>query len=706
MSAEGLPYIELLSPLIFVLGTIYVLSPVLPLSHSWARASVFAVVWLVVARYLSWRFFDTVLPADGEWYKIGWVYFCFAVEALALFDAFILYLAFLRTSDRRAEADAHEARLRALPPDELPSVDVYIPTFDEPMEVLEKTITGVLCLDYANFNAWVLDDGRRPWVKAFCEAKGVGYLTRPNNAHAKAGNINHALTKTSADFVAIFDADFIPQRNFLMRTIGFFADPSIGVVQVPHAFYNYDPTQSSLALQKALPDDQRFFFDAVMPSRDGWNAAFCCGSNSVTRRAALRRVGDVLPTELITEDVLFSITLLRNGYITRYLCERLAIGLAPEGLKAFFVQRRRWARGAMQILYLAAGPLGRDLTLMQRLLFLPTHWLSQSLMLVLVIVAPLVFLWTGVLPLVNVTTEAVLYYQLPMVLAVAGGIWAFAPRQYFPFAAQVHGTFQSFKILPTVLVTIAKPFGHVFKVTPKGVGAKKSDYDRAIFWTAASLMALTILGLVINTLPEWRIIGQTGLLPIVAFWSAVNIVVLFLVCMMSLQAPVRRGEERFSLNEPIWMFAASGALSTGRIKDISLSGVAIAVDEDRALASKIGEHVRVFIAEVGFVAATVVRQTGRLLAVQFDLPPCVERDLLIRKLFTTGLDATTVNASAFSSTGALLMSVWSTGRRQAGVEPPATPALPDKLPAQSLVVLAQPVPQRLADLAAERSIAA
>jgi cellulose synthase (UDP-forming) len=219
-------------------------------------------------------------------------------------------------------------------------------------------------------------------------------------------------------------------------------------------------------------------------------------------------------------------------------------------------------------------------------------------------------------------------------------------------------------------------------------------------------MALTILGLVINTLPEWRIIGQTGLLPIVAFWSAVNIVVLFLVCMMSLQAPVRRGEERFSLNEPIWMFAASGALSTGSIKDISLSGVAFVADQDRALVSKVGEHVRVFIAEVGFVAATVVRLTGRLLAVRFDLPPCVERDLLIRKLFTTGLDATTVNASAFSSTGALLMSVWSTGRRQAGVEPPATPALPDKLPAQSLVVLAQPVPQRLADLAAERSIAA
>jgi cellulose synthase (UDP-forming) len=707
MSVEGLPYVELLSPLIFVLATIYVLGPVLPLSNSWARASVFVLVWLVVVRYLSWRLFSTVLPADGDWYEIGWVYFCFTVETLALFDAFILYLAFLRTSDRRAEADAHETRLRALPPDKLPSVDVYIPTFNEPMEVLEKTITGVLCLDYPNVNAWVLDDGRRPWVKAFCEAKGVGYLTRPDNAHAKAGNINHALTKTSADFVAIFDADFIPQRSFLMRTIGFFDDPNIGVVQVPHAFYNYDPTQSSLALQKTLPDDQRFFFDAVMPSRDGWNAAFCCGSNSVTRRAALRSVGDMLPTESITEDMLFSITLLRQGYITRYLCERLAIGLAPEGLKAFFVQRRRWARGAMQILYLAAGPLGRDLTLVQRLLFLPTHWLSQSLMLTLIIIAPLVFLWTGVLPLVNVTAEAVLYYQLPMVLAVAGGIWAFAPHQYFPFAAQVHGTFQSFRILPTVLLTLAKPFGHIFKVTPKGAGAKKLEYDGTIFWTAAALMALTIIGLVINALPEWRIIGQSGLLPIVAFWGVINIIVLFLVCMMALQAPVRRGEERFNLNQPIWIFTASGALSTGRTKDMSLTGVAIVADEDRSLACKIGDHVRIFLTEVGFVGATVVRQAGRVLAVQLDLPPGLERDLLIRKLFTAGLDATTVNASAFSSTGALLMSIWATGGKKAAVELSAAPALiQEKLTAQSLVVHARPAPQRLADLAAQRAIAA
>lgn len=709
MNPEALTYFELMAPLAFVFGAVYLLGPMLPLSRPWARMLVFAVVWLVIARYLEWRLFETVMPAGGEWYEVGWVWFCFAVEVLALFDALILYLAFLRASDRHAEADAHEARLRSLPPEATPSVDLYIPTYNESLEVLEKTITGALCLEYPNFKIWVLDDGRRPWLKAFCEAKGVGYLTRPDNAHAKAGNINHALTKTNADFVGIFDADFIPQRNFLIRTMGFFEDPRVGIVQVPHAFYNYDPTQSSLALQKALPDDQRFFFEAVMPSRDGWDAAFCCGSNSVTRREALRSVGDALPTDSITEDMLLSIALLRNGYITRYLCERLAFGLAPEGLKAFFVQRKRWARGAMQILYLAAGPLGRNLSLMQRLLFLPTHWLSQGLMLLLTLVAPLVFLWTGILPLVHVTPEAVLYYLLPMILAVAGGIWAFAPRHYFPFAAQVHGTFQSFKVLPTVLVTMAKPFGHVFKVTPKGAEAKTSDYDRPIFWTAACLMLLTILGLVINSQSEWRIIGEGGLLPVVACWAVLNIVVLFLVCMMSLQAPVRRGEERFELDEPVWIFAANGALSTGRIRDISLSGAAIIADENRALATHSGERARIFITEVGFVAASVVRQAGQFLAVHFDLPPSVERDLLVRRLFTAGLDATTVHASALSSTAAMLMSIWATGttRSNAEVLPPALPlAAVEKLPAESLVVPSRQQPKRLGTIAAERKIAA
>ncbi|MGH6702851.1 MAG: cellulose synthase, partial [Bradyrhizobium sp.] len=130
MNPDALTYFELMAPLAFVFGAIYLLGPMLPLSRPWARMLVFAAVWLVIARYLEWRLFETVMPAAGEWYEVAWVWFCFAVEVLALFDALILYLAFLRASDRHAEADAHEARLRLLPPEATPSVDLYIPTYN------------------------------------------------------------------------------------------------------------------------------------------------------------------------------------------------------------------------------------------------------------------------------------------------------------------------------------------------------------------------------------------------------------------------------------------------------------------------------------------------------------------------------------------------------------------------------------------------
>ena len=178
--------------------------------------------------------------------------------------------------------------------------------------------------------------------------------------------------------------------------------------------------------------------------------------------------------------------------------------------------------------------------------------------------------------------------------------------------------------------------------------------------------------------------------------------------MMSLQAPARRGEERFKLDEPVWIFAANGALSTGRIMDISLSGVAIVADENRALATKAGEKARIFLAEIGFVAATVVRQSGRFLAVHFDLPPCLERELLVRKLFTAGLDATTVNASALSTTSAMLMSIWATGTTKP--EPQAITPEPGvfiaKLSAQSRVIEPMKQAQSLAEVAAQRKIAA
>lgn len=683
------PFLEVIAPLLFIIGAIYVLGPTLPMARASTRMLVFATVWLIVARYLNWRIFDTVLPATGEWYELGWVWLCFAVELFALFDAFILYLCFLRTSDRRREADAGETRLRAAT--ELPSVDVYIPTYSEPLEVLEKTVTGAQCLDYPNFTVWVLDDGRRPWLKEYCEEKGVGYITRPDNAHAKAGNINHALTKTHGDYIALFDADFIVQRNFLMRTLGFFADPKVGIVQVPHTFYNADPLQTNLAVHKSIPDDQRFFFEALMPSRDGWNAAFCCGSNSVTRREALRAVGDALPVDSLTEDMLLSLTMLRKGYVTRYLNEPLAYGLAPEGLSAFFIQRSRWARGAMQILYLRSGPLGPGLPLMQRLLFLPTHWLSQSLSMTFGILVPIVFLWGGVLPMANVTLEAVASYLLPMVLAIVGGICLYAPGKYFPLASQILGTFQSFRLLPVLLLTLAKPFGHGFKVTPKGGAAGSAGYEPEVFWVAAALVALTVVGLLINIVPESRIISEDALIPVVATWGAYNTLILFLVCMLSLQGSVRRSEERFACADPVWVIHSGQEGTLGKMIDISLSGASLAVENSGP--SMGSAKIKLFIPEVGLLSARIVRKSSESIAIAFDQLTGMERDLLIRKIFTSRLpEATTVVASAWSVTGEILKSIWITpSAARVGRNVPSAPSLSiEKLPALSLVVPPRP----------------
>jgi cellulose synthase (UDP-forming) len=149
----------------------------------------------------------------------------------------------------------------------------------------------------------VLDDGRRDWLRDYAAAKGLGYLRRDDNSHAKAGNINAALKRTDGDFVLVLDADFVPQQWFLYRTMGFFADAKIGIVQTPHHFFNHDPMQSALELRRSLPDEQRMFFDVIMPGRDGWDCAFCCGSNGVIRRAALDKAGGGLPTSSITEDI-------------------------------------------------------------------------------------------------------------------------------------------------------------------------------------------------------------------------------------------------------------------------------------------------------------------------------------------------------------------------------------------------------------------
>jgi cellulose synthase (UDP-forming) len=659
--------VEMLLPFI-VLATLAIGAPRRWLARPWGQAALVAVLAAIVARYLWWRFTMTVWPVEGWSAQAAFIWVLFVIECLAWCDTAILFMALLRRTDRRGEADQGEWRLRACRPEQLPTVDVLVATYNEPLDVLERTITGALALDWPKdrIRVHVLDDGRRDWLRRFCELKGVSYLTRPDNRHAKAGNLNAAIARTTAEFFMVLDADFIPQRNFLFRAMGLFDDPRVGIVQVPHNFFNHDPMQTNLSLQKVLPDDQRLFFNAIMPGRDGWDCAFCCGSNSITRRAAIKAVGGALPTGSITEDMLLTLALLRKGYITRYLDERLAIGLAAESLSAFFVQRARWARGSIQMLFLKDGPLGPGLRLHQRLLFLPSHWITQSLVLTVAMATPAVFLWTGLMPLAQASTESVLSYQAPAILGTMLTIRLLAPGQYFPLAAIAHGVLQAFRLLPTVLVTLLRPHGHAFNVTPKGSDAASgATVDWTTVHVALGLMTATALGLFVNSSYNHRIIDTGDLVPVVAFWALLNMVVLAVVATVAVTPPRLRAEERFPMDESCLILVPAAEGSAGSfpavIADLSLSGAMLGLDAGTDPGIRRGAWVALEIAGVGRVASEVRRvlpdSGGLRLGVQFDLPISRRRDALIAKLFTEGRDNSTQAFDAWAVTWHILLRI-------------------------------------------------
>ena len=262
-------------------------------NNTLARAIAIGVCVFLGWRYMFWRITETLPPSDQTLdFAVGATFT--SVEMLSMLGS-TLALAFLtRTIDRTPQANANLPWLKSMP--EQPLVDVLICTYNEEEGILERTIIGALGIDYPRYRLWVCDDGRRPWLKLLCEQHSCGYITRADNLHAKAGNINNALVHLAElpeqpNFVAILDADFVAKSQFLTRAVALMREPDVGVVQTPQHFFNPDPIQANLNLVSVWPDEQRFFFDVVMPSKDAWGGAFCCGTSSVLRFAPLVRIG-------------------------------------------------------------------------------------------------------------------------------------------------------------------------------------------------------------------------------------------------------------------------------------------------------------------------------------------------------------------------------------------------------------------------------
>lgn len=301
-----------------------------------------------------------------------------------------------------------------------PGVDVFIPVFGEPVEIVEPTVERALLLRGADLRVVLLDDGDDPAMRAMAQRRGAHYFTREHHTGAKAGNINHALGHTDGEFVLILDCDHVPRPDFLEATLGWLEDGETAFVQTPQCYAN--APQGGVA--GAAWAQQALFFGAIARGKDAHGAMFCAGTNVVFSRTALEGAGG-FPEDSLTEDFALSVRLHEQGWRSAYVPEVLALGLGPEDTASYVSQQQRWARGCLG----AIGPVLRarlPFRLKVQYLLSTMYFLSGWTVLVYM-TFPVVRILLGDQPLASASADQFLVHFVPyftaslLTVAVAGG---------------------------------------------------------------------------------------------------------------------------------------------------------------------------------------------------------------------------------------------------------------------------------------------
>lgn len=427
------------------------------------------------------------------------------------------------------------------------SVDVFIPTINEPVDMLRHTLLAAVHMDYAH-ETWLLDDGNRAEMAALARDLGCRYLARTENKDAKAGNFNNALKQSRADFIAVFDADHAPQKNFLTHVLGYFQDAQVAFVQTPQDFFNLDSYQHRGALKnRVVWTEQSLFFRVIQRGKDFWNAAFFCGSCAVLRRSALDNIGG-FATGTVTEDLHTSIKLHKQGFKSVYHAESLAFGVAPSSVVPFLKQRIRWGQGAMQVWRKEGILFCRGLTLAQRLNYFASvlayfdGWQKG-----LFYMAPAIVLLSGVMPISALGSEF-LWHFIPYYLL---NFWVFEEvgRGYGRTAYIEQYNMSRFAGFAWATLGVFNE-SLKFSVTPKGATSKQDTY-RFI----APQFAVLLLNGVAIPLGIVFYFGR-GHLPaegmvVNIIWAAVNLLLAWLVVAFALhRSSFRRAEYRFPIPLP------------------------------------------------------------------------------------------------------------------------------------------------------------
>jgi cellulose synthase/poly-beta-1,6-N-acetylglucosamine synthase-like glycosyltransferase len=321
------------------------------------------------------------------------------------------------------------------------TVDVFVPTYNEDVQMLRGTLQACVAMEYPH-RTFVLDDGRRAEVKALADELGVIYIARDNNLHAKAGNMNNALEQTDGEFVIIFDADHVPARHFIKRLIGYFRDEELAMVQTPHAFYNFDTFQGVVDYDKGrFWDEGQLFYKVLQPGKNRTNSVIFAGSAAMFRRRALKEVG-YIAVQTITEDMHTGMKIAAKGWKSLYVSERMIAGQGASDVTTFHTQRLRWGEGNLSILAYDNPLFMQGLSLQQRLSYLASiiHW-AGGIPKMAIYATPLLMLFTGVAPVRDFTwTMGAIFaaYMLSIVLVMkqtTAGHGSMAHVEFFNMAS-------------------------------------------------------------------------------------------------------------------------------------------------------------------------------------------------------------------------------------------------------------------------------
>lgn len=447
--------------------------------------------------------------------------------------------------------------------------------------------------DKSKVHIYLCDDNNRPEIAKLARDMGVGYFGLTDNKLAKAGNLNHALSKTDSPLIVTFDADMIPRSNFLMETVPYFSLPKmifdhgewrkrteeeinpdykIGFVQTPQSFYNPDLFQFNFFAENSIPNEQDYFFKEVNVGRNSSNSAIYAGSNTVISRQALEEVGGIR-TKTITEDFATGIDIQSKGYTCFAVDQVLASGLAPDDFPNLLKQRQRWGRGCVQTIrsfkfLFGKLPFASKLSYLSCLLYWWTF-----LRRIVYILSPILFTVFGVL-VVKTDIWGILLIWLPSYLIYNHSLRLVSGKVRDQKWSNIVDTILCpYMILPI----LAETFGirmKKFSVTNK---EKTVSRSAKIIYAIPHmiLLAASMVGIYFSV--EHMLLYKNTLGLVVLFWLCMNTYFLAMAIFFLLGRINYRSSERFRAEIPI-TFSVGTRKVKGITCDISENGLAFITD--------------------------------------------------------------------------------------------------------------------------------